>query len=142
MSTPKPIHESSACGGPPPQAQRSTGTERHLGTQVRDSEEGKPHAGPSQGCLRKGSAPQSRHETCQKESTSEHRWDQEKSLPSTWDMLWGAIRCREEHSGIARGLLEDAQGRNYTWGNRHRHGLGRANVGKQRDKGTKRASSI
>lgn len=62
--------------GLPPKAQRSTGAQRQLGTEIRDSEEGKSCPERLQGCPRKGSAPQSRHETCQKESVSEHPWNQ------------------------------------------------------------------
>lgn len=111
---PGPYRSHQPIRSPPPQAQRTKGAQRQLGTQIRDSEEGKFCPGPSQGCPRKGSVPQSRHETYQEESTSEHPWDQGRSLPSTWDTLWGA---GEEHSGIAQGLLQDAQGRNQMWGN-------------------------
>lgn len=81
---------------------RSTGARRQAGTQIMDSQEGTPCAGPCQGCSRRASAPGSRGKPVKIGQGEFHNWGGSYCL-GVRDPLWDG---GEEHLGIARDLWD------------------------------------
>lgn len=75
--------------GPSAEAQRSTGAQWQGETQIKDSEEGTPCVGPSQGCPRRPSDLLSRCGTHQDESMVEHPLDWRGLLPEGMGHIMG-----------------------------------------------------